>query len=189
MPRRSAEGSGGFTLVEVLIALLVLVAVIVGVVQLFTISTISTRASRDRSSAVVFAASRIEELKSLAWTFVPGSDPPIELTDRSTNLSVEPQASDGPGLSPSPPGTLTTNTPPYVDYLDANGVPLGTGDAPPRTAVFVRRWAVAPLPLDPANVLMLQVRVLTTRGAASVAGPPVPMQDVLLTTAIARKVR
>jgi prepilin-type N-terminal cleavage/methylation domain-containing protein len=188
MARRSADDSAGFTLIEVLVALLVLVAVTVGVVQLFAISTVSTRASRDRSSAVLFAASRIEELKSLAWTFVGGSDPPIELTDLSTNLSVEPHASDGPGLSLSPPGTLTTNTPPYVDYLDANGVAVGGGDTAPRTAVFVRRWAVAPLPLDPTNALMLQVRVVTT-AEASRGGTPVPMQDVLLTTVIVRKVR
>jgi hypothetical protein len=52
-----------------------------------------------------------------------------------------------------------------VDYLDKYGTELGGGGNPPPTTVYVRRWAVQPLPTNPNNTLVLQVLVapLATR--------------------------
>ena len=64
-----------------------------------------------------------------------------------------------------PPGadTLGANTPPYVDYLDDAGRWVGHDADPPESAVFIRRWAVSPLPADPERTLVLQVLVTTVR--------------------------
>jgi hypothetical protein len=80
----------------------------------------------------------------------------------STDLSSDPPTGAGPGLSRSPAGTLDSNVPLYVDYLDAAGTWVGRGATPPGTAVYVRRWAVHPLEADPDDILVLQVIVTTT---------------------------
>ena len=74
--------------------------------------------------------------------------------------SIEPTATGGPGLSPSPEGTLEYDTPYYVDYLNADGLWIGSGGAPTPGTVYIRRWAVDPLPTNPGDTLVL--RVLTT---------------------------
>ena len=48
-----------------------------------------------------------------------------------------------------------------MDYLDSRGNWLGTGGAPPATALFIRRWNISPLPTNPNNTLVLQVLVTT----------------------------
>ena len=53
--------------------------------------------------------------------------------------------------------------PPYVDYLDDAGRWVGHDADPPANAVFIRRWAVWPLPADPERTLVLQVLVTTVR--------------------------
>ena len=117
--------------------------------------------ARLHTTAVILAAAKMEELRSLAWTFastVPG-DPALPASDRATDLSRPDRPSGGRGLQPSPPGTLATNTPPYVDFLDASGRWVGNDAAAPATAAFVRRWAVVALPQDPERTLVLYVLV------------------------------
>ncbi len=70
---------------------------------------------------------------------------------------------DGAGLEASPEGALGSNTPPWVDYLDGAGRWVGHDGEPPPDAVFIRRWAVLPLPADPERTLVLQVLVTTVR--------------------------
>src|SRR3954469_18448013 len=111
--------SSGFTLVEVVVALALLVVVAVGVVRLFAVALNAGRAARDRTLAVALATGKIEQLRSLEWRFE--LDPSAVLTpytDTSSNLSLDLITAGGPGLTESPAGTLDTNTPPYVDYLD-----------------------------------------------------------------------
>jgi hypothetical protein len=66
-------------------------------------------------------------------------------------------------LNPSPAGSLDANTPGYVDYLDRFGNWVGTGVAPADGTVYIRRWAIEPLPTNPNNTLILQVLVTTLR--------------------------
>ena len=73
-----------------------------------------------------------------------------------------------PWLPASPPGTLDVNTPPFVDHVDDGGMAIGAGSAPPEGAVFTRRWALVPLAADPADTLVLQVRVLPAQGGEAV---------------------
>ena len=63
------------------------------------------------------------------------------------------------GMStPSPANAWAVDTPGYVEYLDQHGNLLG-GRA---GGVYVRRWSIAPLPLD-ANLLAVQVTVAPCR--------------------------
>jgi hypothetical protein len=70
-------------------------------------------------------------------------------------------------LNPSPADSLEHNTSDFVDFLDANGIWVGTGTTPPTTAVYVRRWSIQPLPTNPNNTIVLQVLVTTVANEAA----------------------
>jgi prepilin-type N-terminal cleavage/methylation domain-containing protein len=159
LPAKSSFNSQrGFSLVEVVISLGILTGVSLGVAQLFAASTNTNRVARNRTSTTVMAEQKMEQLRSLDWGFdLLGQGLPV--TDTTTNLAVYPHQNNGSGLNPSPSDTLMQNTPGFVDYLDANGVWVGTGDKPTAGAVYLRRWAIVPLPTNPNNTLILQVLV------------------------------
>jgi hypothetical protein len=187
------RASAGTTLVEVLVALALLLALSIGVTQLFGVAVASGRLSFDRTMAVALASGKMEELRSLEWRYeATPLSVLMERTDLSTDLSVQPINAGGPGLLESPPGTLDASTPPYVDYLDRHGQPVGTGASPPRKAVYVRRWAIHHWPADPARLLTLQVLVTTVardRQHPSSQSWRWNGRDVLLATMMARRVR
>jgi type II secretory pathway pseudopilin PulG len=154
----SQTSSGGFSLTEVVIAMALLTTVSLGVAQLFAVSTHANLTAKSATSATAMAEQKLEQLRALTWGFdLTGNGLPV--SDTSTNLAVTPPQSNGPGLNPSPADTLVTNTPGYVDFLDAGGNYLGTGIAVPEGTVYIRRWAVTPLPTNPNNTLILQVLV------------------------------
>jgi hypothetical protein len=121
---------------------------------------------------VILATAKMDQLRALEWTYALGSsgDPPVLRTDVTTNVSVPELSGDGPGLQPSPAGTLRANQPPFVDYLDREGRWVGNGADPPRTAVFIRRWAVAQGAADGYRTIVLQVLVTTVAQDRARAG-------------------
>ena len=143
----------GFTLIEVLIAIGILVMAAVSLAQLLILTTKAMRAGREQTSASILAAAKMDQLRSLTWT--------TDASDLSTNVSHPALGADGSGLSASPADVLTRNLPPNVDYLDEGGSWVGNGAAPPDNAVFIRRWAVIPLPGDSDRTRLLQVLVTT----------------------------
>lgn len=152
------NNSRGFSLIEVVVSMGLLTAVSLGVAQLFAASTSANRVARGQTSTTALAAQKMEQIRSLSWGFdLQGQGLPV--SDITTNLSVYPHRNDGTGLNPTPANTLEENVPGYVDYLDARGNWVGTGLTPPATAVFVRRWAIVPLPTNPNNTLVLRVLV------------------------------
>ena len=162
----------GMSLVEVLVAIAILTTIALGVAQLIAMATAATSRARLHTAAVILAAARMDELRSLAWTFEPTSPgvAALQRSDRDTDLSRPDHPPGGRGLQPSPAGTLATNTPPYVDFLDAYGRWVGNDTATPATAVFVRRWSVTPLHEDPDRTLVLHVLVTTTAEDQARAG-------------------
>ena len=92
---------------------------------------------------------------------------------------------NGSGLNPSPSNALDENVPGFCDFLDAGGNWVGTGTTPPATAVYVRRWAIVPLPTNPNNTIILQVLVFPAsrnRGAADLGrGRRLPEEARLIT--------
>ena len=175
---RNRTGDGGFGLLESLIAIAILTTVSLGVAQLFAVALLANRTAKDKTSTSVLALEKMEQLRGLTWGFAvgPGGTLGAPVSDSSTNISVDPPITGGPGLSASPSGTLEANTVNYVDYLGADGTWLGTGASPPTGTVYIRRWAVQPLPANPSNTLVLQVMATTLRQellreSAGSAGP------------------
>lgn len=157
----SRFGQAGFTLIEVLFAALLLAAISAGVAHLFVVGSRSMHAARLQTSTALLAAAKLEQLRALAWSYEPASDPPLPRSDVSTDVSLEIPPPGGAGLSASPAGSLAANTSGYVDYLDAQGRWIGNGTSTPANAAFIRRWSVMPLPQDPARCLVLAVLVTT----------------------------
>jgi hypothetical protein len=105
-------------------------------------------------------------------------------------LSVDPPASGGGGLQASPESALDANTPPFVDYLDARGNWVGNGANPPPDTVYIRRWAIMPLPTNPNTPLVLLVMVTPLRrevGRDAQGGPGRLQDDTRLVSVKTRK--
>jgi prepilin-type N-terminal cleavage/methylation domain-containing protein len=151
----------GFTLIEVLIATALMAAVAIGVAQLLGVAVASGHDARVQTSTTMLAAGKLEQLRSLVWAYEPLAAGALFRSDFATDLSAEPVSSSGPGLMPSPPGTLSANVPPFVDYLGLQGQWVGNGSSPPPAAMFIRRWSIVPLPEAPDRTLVLSVLVTT----------------------------
>lgn len=167
---RLARTAHGFTLIEVLVALAILTIAVLGLVQVLTSTARATALARRITVTSALAAQKLEQLRSLAWT-VDVAGLPIGDTQTDTTATPE-RSSGGRGLAASPSDALNANTTGYCDFLDAEGRSLGGGTAPPVAAAYVRRWLIAPLPADPANSLVLQVRLLSREAADRGANDP-----------------
>ncbi|RPJ75433.1 MAG: hypothetical protein EHM24_04300, partial [Acidobacteria bacterium] len=164
------RGAGGFTIVEVLVSVTLLSVVSLGVAQLFAISTRANMAAKGTTSTALLAVQKMEQLRSLTWGFdQSSSNLGLPASDTTSDLSFPTPTGGGSGLNPSPGNTLTNNVQGYVDYLDQNGTWVGNGSQPPANARFVRRWAVTPLPTNPNNTLVFEVRVTTVSQALAAA--------------------
>jgi len=179
----------GLTLIEVCVGMVVLSIAALGSAGLSDVALNMVTAARTQTTAAVLAAQKIEQLRALAWRFVD-SGVLVPVTDTVTDLSRDPMAGGGTGLSASPGGTLQTNTAGYVDYLDKHGAWAGNGAAPPAMAVFIRRWNVARLPWSPSDALVL--RVLVTTVVRDRHASPIPPRrrlsgDAIVVTVVTRK--
>jgi prepilin-type N-terminal cleavage/methylation domain-containing protein len=182
---------GGFTLVEVMIAMMLLLSLSLGLAGLFATAIRATHAARTQTSTTVLAEQRMEQLRALTWGF-DESGQNLPVSDTTTNLSLNPPTADGRGLNPSPTDSLNANRAGYVDFLDARGQWIGAGTVPPANTVFIRRWSVQPLPTNPNNTLVLQVLVTTARREAGVTGGGTRRRyadDALIATVKTRKAR
>jgi prepilin-type N-terminal cleavage/methylation domain-containing protein len=193
LPAKSSFNNSqrGFSLVEVVISMALLTTVSLGVAQLFAASTNANRVARTRTSTIAMAEQKMEQLRSLDWGFdLQGQGLPV--SDTTTNLAVYPHQNNGSGLNPSPSDTLLKNTAGFVDYLDANGAWVGTGDQPTAGAAYIRRWAIVPLPTNPNNTLVLQVLVTSVADEARLDLTNLPRRprqpgDALLVSVKTRK--
>jgi type II secretory pathway pseudopilin PulG len=163
---RFNHGDRGFSLLETVVATGLMAGALAALGQMFAISVANNKAARSSSYATVLAGQKMEQLRGLTWGFDTLGRPIADLTT-DTAAALETPAG-GTGLSPSPGGTLTSNTAGYVDYLDQFGHILGGGETMPARAVYTRRWSVAPLPANP-HTLVLQVLV-TKRSNRAFAG-------------------
>ena len=155
------DDDGGFSLIEVLVAVVVLSVAAAGVASLFALAASATLIARGQTGATLLAAGKLEQLRELRWGFDAEGTP---VTDTMSDLSTDPVTDFGRGLSASPADSLQRNVAGYVDYLDEAGRWVGTGPQPPPRAVYIRRWCIQPLPEDPVNARLLQVLVTSVVG-------------------------
>ena len=161
----------GFSLIEVLVAMIVVVPAVIGSAVMVTLAACAIRDARLESTAIVLASQKLEQLRALEWNTddVNGGS---ASSDTTTDLTRDPPVSGGLGLTPSPTGALGTNVPGFVDFLDVGGQWVGTGAMPPPRATFIRRWAVTPLPASGGDSLALQVLVTTVTRDGQVTRRP-----------------
>ncbi|MEZ5320071.1 MAG: prepilin-type N-terminal cleavage/methylation domain-containing protein [Vicinamibacterales bacterium] len=176
LPQPDAQDRG-FTLVEVLCALMVLAVALTGVFGVGVDGVSALARARHDSVSASAAAQKMEQLLALTWAEASA--------DTATNLASDPPADGGPGLSPSPSDALDRDVPGWVDYLDADARVVAPGGA----ATFVRRWSVTPAPFAPGRALVLRVFVTSAATPAPVdrAARARMSGAVLLTTVRVRK--
>ena len=129
-PSNQTTSVSGFALLEVVIASSIAATLAAGSCVVLSMAINASHQARNRTVATMYAAQKMEQLRSLAWTHTSTSAPAISMSssDVTTDLSNDPATDDGPGLLTSPPGTLTSNVDGYVDYLDANGRCVGRAE-------------------------------------------------------------
>jgi prepilin-type N-terminal cleavage/methylation domain-containing protein len=184
-PRPRSSSDSGFTLVEVCVAMALLALAASGLAHMCAVAIRATQEARLQTSTTVLAGQKLEELRGLRWTVAADGS---RVSDRTTDLAVDPAAGGGRGLSASPADSLDANVPGCVDYLTAGGEWAGTGPAPPATARYLRRWSIRPLPEDPDDTLILQVLVTTVERDRRAATPRQRLAgDALVTSILTRR--
>lgn len=187
---RSSFNSRGFSLIEVVVAMGLLTMVSLGVAQLFAASTRVNIIARSQTSTTMLAEQKMEQIRSLTWGFDTNGEG-LPVSDTASDLTAYPSTQNGSGLNPSPADSLERNSTGFVDFVDAGGAWVGTGDTPPGTAVYIRRWSIQPLPTNPNNTLVIQVLVTPITNEMSrlaTSNPRVRMPgDTLLVTVKTRK--
>lgn len=161
MAKSNFSNERGFSLIETLVATTIMSVALASLAQLFLISTKANQSARMTTNASVLAQQKLEQLRGLTWGFdIIG----LPLSDTTSDLTVVPeQPQGGPGLTPSPDGSLRSNVDGYCDFIDGRGQSLGGGSVAPPNTVYIRRWSVEPLPTNPNNTLVLQVMVTRWR--------------------------
>jgi prepilin-type N-terminal cleavage/methylation domain-containing protein len=159
-PRRRHGGAWvheGFTLVEVLVALLLLTGVLLSLATVSVFSERSAERAHETALATTLAAQKLEQLRALAMGVAPDG---TTVDDVSSDVSVWPAApAGGGGLAVSPPGALAGDTPGFVDYLDGSGAWVGAGAVAPGTAVFTRRWSIEPADPSAPDTLVIRAGI------------------------------
>ncbi len=174
--KRAPARTRGFTLIEVVVAIGLLVALCAGASMLVTLALATIDRSRQRTTAMVLARAKLEQLLGLTWSARDIGGTLVLLSDETTDTSRAPPSATGSGTLPSPPDALSTSRAGYVDYLDWQGQPVfgaapgpgPPGPGPPEPAVpdaatYVRRWSIERRGSGAAEMLIVQVLV-TPRG-------------------------
>ena len=185
----AADCDRGFTLIEVVVAAALLIVAAAGVAQLMAIGLRASRIARGQTTTAMVAAQKMEQLRSLSWSF---SSSGSVRSDTSTDVSRDPVVSGGIGLGTTPAGSLDHSVDGCVDYLDGAGHWIGTGTTVPANTVYIRRWAVLPLSADSVHsrVLVVLASALEDEHAlGSVSPTPRPRlpQDTVLVTVKTRQ--
>ena len=140
---RSLSSARGFSLLEVMVASAVLAGAVLSAAQLFAAATASTADARSVSEATVLAWQKLEQLRSLAFTFDDAGRP---VTDTTTDTAAQPErAFGGTGLSCRRTDALE---PRHARLRGLSRRPSASrsaaGRPPPRGTRYRRRWAIEP---------------------------------------------
>ncbi len=173
-----SSSAAGFTLIETLIAIALLAGLAAGLAHVVVVAHRAVALGGADAVATQAATQKLEELRSLDWTFDPRTG--RRVTDTTADLTQPAPGGSGSGLRASPAGaaTLEASLPGYADHLDASGgwIEAGDGAEPPPGAAYVRRWAVGTHASN-EDLLVLQVAVVDRRLASEAPRPAVRPHD------------
>lgn len=158
---RKRRSEAGISLLETIVALGILLVISVGILTMAMISMTTTENQGHLAARTTeYAQDKMEQLLGLAFTdgvLTSGTDTTaIDTTNNTYTLGT-----GGTGLAAG--GSLSTTAPTngYVDYLDANGNPLGGGSTKPTNAFYIRAWQIT----DTSSTLKtISVRVSAVTG-------------------------
>jgi prepilin-type N-terminal cleavage/methylation domain-containing protein len=167
--QKRTGGQAGMSLIELMIALAILLVVSVGILSMAMISITTTENQGHLAARTAeYAQDKMEQLLGLAFIDCKAGSPPAQCTDTTaidTTTNSYTLGTGGTGLAAG--GSVTAATSGYVDYLDANGNPLGGGATAPANWAYQRKWLVT----DVSSTLK-QITVMV-RSRTSVGGPSV----------------
>jgi len=133
-------------------------------------SRIASAAGTSLVEVIVATALLATSLVTVAQLFAVaiGSNIASQTTTITTTLAAQKleQLRSANRLTRSSPDALEEDTPGHVEYVDAWGNASDQRE-PPDSTQYVRRWSVEPLPADPENTLIVQVRVARVGRPAS----------------------
>ncbi len=132
--RPSRTDDHGFTLIEVMVAMVILTVGLLSLAQMMVLATNSNTLSGRMTSSSALAKEQLERLKGTPFY----SDP---LTRTRT-----PALADG--------GDIANTVAGYVRYYDLDGQPAGAG-----AAMFEVRWEIQTVPNDTLPLEMVRIRV------------------------------
>ena len=158
------RGQAGISLLETMIALGILMIVSLGLLSMAMISMTTTENQGHLAARTTeYAQDKMEQLLGLAFTDNSTDTTAIDTTSNTYTLGT-----GGTGLTAG--GSLSTTAPTngYVDYLDANGNPLGGGATQPANTFYVRAWQITNTTgtLKTLSVTVAAVTGVNTRNAA-----------------------
>src|SRR5215469_3015624 len=135
--RQIRNRQAGISLLETVVALGILLVASIGVLSMVAISITTTENQGHLAARTAeYAQDKMEQLLALAFT---------DTNSDLTVASLTPSTSGGVGLTAGGNTTYGSASGSYVDYLDANGNPLGGGSTVPSGWFYVRQWKVTDL--------------------------------------------
>ncbi|HEY6129180.1 MAG TPA: hypothetical protein VIW23_13460 [Candidatus Acidoferrum sp.] len=166
--KKNKRGEAGISLLETMIALAILLIASIGILSM-TILSITTTENQGHLGArtAEYAQDKMEQLQSLS--FADGVGGAGTGTD-TTVASFTATTTGGNGLLAG--GGITYGSPvaAYVDYLDADGNPLGGGANAPAGWFYVRMWQITD---DATGTLKtITVRTVARSGVNGVSSLP-----------------
>ena len=152
----------GFSLIETLIASALVASVLIGLAHLIAVGAHQSLRSRRAATATALVQRKLEELRGVTW----------EYDQSGTPVSGAP-------LAISPPGSLTEDTPGYVDYVNPHGELVAWADAD--LPDLARRWSIAMFEASDPDTLILHVCGYVVRGHASQDDLPIACASTIRT--------
>lgn len=137
---RRFQSEGGFTLIEVMVAIVILTVGLLSLAQMMVLATNSNTLSGRMTSASALAKEQLERLKAAPFF----TDP--------TSFTRNPALADG--------GDIDSTVAGYVQYYDVDGLPT-TAD----NALYEVRWEIQTVPSGlPLQMVRIRVRCLPAAG-------------------------
>src|SRR5215510_13248132 len=170
LTKTNRKGEAGISLIETMIALGILMIISLGILTMAIVSMTTTENQGHLAARTTeYAQDKMEQLLGLQFTDgQSGAGLGTDTTSIDTVNNTYTLGTGGNGLLAG--GSINTSAPSngYVDYLDANGNPLGGGATRPANTFFIRAWQITN---TSATLKTITVRVVAVSGVNGASSP------------------